>query len=916
MFRYLYIAFAVLLLWVVLLVNRFLPVPLFQKHEELINPKWTNTKPFENADTLSFAFVYKNLRDHYHKPAYQNVLGGLYFRDDKTPEDYYRGLMLDDNTKSSDAGHFGRAFIYNQEEIYDLVHEELNAIKRRDQPYYYCALGWVLAHKGYYADAIEAFKKELDYKYGNIREANKGLAVSYHVLNDYTSIHERMSDPSFVKNCPDYILEKEYFLHGPILSYLSFVLDMPVAWDLFFAAALIALLWGYYYTQFKIFASKDYFLYAFIFIVSSVVTPFCVALYDVCHYLYRFVPGEDPVTNLLYDIFAVGLIEEFTKAVPVFVCMLFFRKRIKEPIDYLLLATFSAIAFAFIENISYFDHYYGAESYIIIHKRTVLAVIMHVFCSSVIWYGFIRTKLMKRMKYVAVCVLISICMHGFYDFFLETGSGVFYIFAFLMVIFSFFALKAFYNTALNQSPLYHSEIKFPAESSSFILITGLSIILLVEFILNAIYFGAPHANDSLVSSLLPYVMLIVIYSSNLSRIILCKNHWIKMRTMFASTYSPYRTTGSEVVLLSSNKTSHGTLYPLYGKIIDMEDHNGRSENYIVKLTTPLVHNDNPIYTIMASYASKTAQRHKIHTKLYYEANKFNISADGKLSSPRLILLDYCLMETAVEEESWVNQINWNWKSISVAIIVFLIVLFSFAGFMNYSTSVDYYREAEKSLSKLNVPNASDYCGSALYFNENNFEARMLKAKIYMDGGFYKKVLNYLYTESSVPDYIAPDYYTLQGLAYYKLQAYPQAIESFLKCQQHSRQFDSLNWYQSSAYEKNGNTLDAIKNMQLFLSDKKHISKYSYRKMGDLYMTARKYSEAYFYFDQLISNKEYYAYALLQRGICNHYMLKSEQSCIDLETAHSYNDPLAIDYLMQWCRKEEEIVNESAQEIDQ
>ncbi len=905
MFRYLYIGFAILLIWIVILVNKILPVPLFQQHTDLINPAWENPKPFENADTLSFAFVYRNVRNHLNKPAYQNVLGGLFFRDDKKAEDYYRGLMLSDDVRANDAGSFGRAMIYNNDEIYELVLEELTKIKHTDQPYYYDALGWAYFHNGHYRDAIDAFKKELAHKYGNVNSANKGLADAYYIVDDFASIHQRMIDPVFVKNAPDYVLEKEYFLHGPILSYLRLILRMHATWDLIAAAGLIALLWGYYYTRFKIFAAKDYFLYAVVFAISCVTTAFCGVLYDAFHYLLGFFPGHDEFSLLMYDIFAVGVIEEFVKAIPVIICIVFLRKRIKEPVDYLLLATCSALAFAFMENILYFNHYYGSESYIIIHKRSVLSIIMHVFCSCVIWYGYIRATLQKRMLYLVGCVVISICTHGFYDFFLELpGSGVVYIFAVLLVVFSFFALKVFYNTALNQSSLYNATIKFPVESSSFILIAGLSLILLFEFTLNAIYFGAPHANDTLISSLLAYILLVLIYSSNLYRIILIKNHWIKMRTMFSSTYSPYRTAGSEVVLLPSNKTVHPVLYPLYGKIIDIEDYKGESDNYVIKLSTPIIHNSKTIYELIAMRAASTAVSHRIHTKLYYKSGKLKLEQDGTLSSDGLVLMDYSLMETAVEKATWLNQITWNWKSISTAVAFFLILIWGFVSFMNYSTSVDEYRAAEKSLDKLNVAAASKYCGNALYFNINNFEARMMRAKIYMDGGFYNEALRYLYFKSAIPNYIAPDYYTLQGLAYFRLKDYESASNSFLICQQQNIQFDSLYWYQSTAYEEISNPLESIKSMKLFLADKKHKSKYAYLKMGDLYMKTRQYREAYKYFDELVSEKEFYSYALLQRGICNHYMDRHVESCVDLETAHSYNDSSAINYLLKWCRVEE------------
>lgn len=909
MFRYFYIGFAIILIWVVILVNRLIPVPLFQKPEEIVNPKWEKATQLDQEDSLSFALVYSNLEKHFLKPAYQDVLGGLYFRDDKTPEEFYRKIAI--RSTAEDArkyGRFGLALIYKNWKNYDLVLEELREIRETDAPYYSCELGWALLKKGFYLDAASAFKKELAYKSGNHISANQGLAQAFHMLNDYTAIHNHMSDPVFVQNCPDYILEKEYYLHGPLRNYLNLVLTMKSSWDLIVAASLIALLWAFYYSRFKIFAAKDYVLYSFVFIASCILTLFCVVLYDTFHYVLEFNQGHSLLSALRYMIFGVGVIEECIKSIPVFLCLLFFRKRIQEPVDFLLLATMSAIGFAFMENIMYFDRYFGTESYTIIHRRTVLTVIMHVFCSSVIWYGYIQTKLIGKFYYVLIGIAVSILTHGFYDFFLTLPSSEgFYIFSFAMVVLSFFALKAFYNSALNQSPFFRFDVHFPTEATSFTVVAGLCFVILFEFILNAISFGAPHANDSLLSSLLAYVTLVIIYSSNISRIILSRNHWIQMRGIFASNYSAYRTHGNEVVLLPTKKSQHRSIYPLYGKILGQENFGRRADNYIIQLATPIQHNDFPVYNVLTSFVTNTSVPHKIYTRLYYEAVKFVPDKTGMIES-NMVLLDYCIMETAMEKPSWLYQISWNWKSIAAAVAVCLVLFFSFVGFMNYSTSVDYYRSAERSLSNLDVYNAGEYCKGALHFNKNNYEARMLFAKIRMDGNFPENALEILHTETSVPDYVGADYHAVEGLAYYRLHSYDQALQSFLKCHGYSNQFDSLYWYESHVYSTMHKPAEALNDMRLFLADKKHISMDAYKRIGDLYMHFKKYDEAYFYFDELIKNKGYYAHALLQRGICNYYMNKEEQACIDLETAHSYDNPDAIEYLTKWCRKEVEITD--------
>ena len=224
--------------------------------------------------------------------------------------------------------------------------------------------------------------------------------------------------------------------------------------------------------------------------------------------------------------------------------------------------------------------------------------------------------------------------------------------------------------------------------------------------------------------------------------------------------------------------------------------------------------------------------------------------------------------------------------------------------MDYTTSIDYYRAAERSLEKLDVYASSVHCKTALSFNEDNYEARILFAKIRMDGGFYPEALRYLILDE-VPAYIAPDYYSMRGLSQYKIGLFEQSIQSFNECERYPIQFDSLYWYKSEAYIGLKNKVEATKNIKLFLADKNHESKFSYLKIADLYFDQKQYTDAYTYYDKLIQSKSFYSYALLKRGLCNFYLNKKEAACIDLETAHSYGSPDAIGYLNQWCRVGEE-----------
>ena len=487
-----------------------------------------------------------------------------------------------------------------------------------------------------------------------------------------------------------------------------------------------------------------------------------------------------------------------------------------------------------------------------------------------------------------------------YDVFLtQSVSSVFYVFSFGMVVFSFFGLKMMYNSALNQSPFFNPNNVYPANENAFILIASLGMVLIFEFILDAIRFGAPHANDSLLTSLLAYIAILIIYSSNFARIVLCRNHWSSVGEMFVSNFSINRTVGSEVVLLTNKKSVNQAIYPLYGKIIELVSIEESNHNYLIQLNEPIAYNGQPIHTLVACYMMESNVKHKLVVKLITHTHRTSDGTiDGSVSENTI--LDYCTMETAEEKQTLFETINSSWKWLALIGLAFLLFLYSFTKFMDYTTSIDYYRAAERSLEKLEIYTSSVHCRSALNFNEDNYEARILFAKIRMDGGFYPEALRYIYLDN-IPDYIAPDYFAIRGVSQYKIGLYPQALQSFNTCEMYSNQFDSLYWYKANTCVALKNMPEATKSMNLFLADKNHQSKYAYMKIADLYMEQKQYNEAYLYYDKLITKKDFYSEALMKRGLCNYYLNKKEAACVDLETAHSYGSPNAIEYLNKWCR---------------
>ena len=159
--------------------------------------------------------------------------------------------------------------------------------------------------------------------------------------------------------------------------------------------------------------------------------------------------GEE-VHDLLFYIFRVGLLEEIVKIIPLFI-MVSITKELDEPYDFLKFAMCSALGFATLENIMYFNEH-GNE---IIDKRAYISVVGHLSFTCCFAYGFIRKQMFGRgWQWLNIILFgsLSIILHGLFDFFISTS----YLFV-LFIILSYFLvimLRNMINTALNFSPFF------------------------------------------------------------------------------------------------------------------------------------------------------------------------------------------------------------------------------------------------------------------------------------------------------------------------------------------------------------------------------------------------------------------------------------------------------------------------------
>lgn len=164
------------------------------------------------------------------------------------------------------------------------------------------------------------------------------------------------------------------------------------------------------------------------------------------------------VNDFLYSIFGVGLIEEFSKLLGVFIAFKLLKKRINEPIDYLVFAGVLALGFSVRENFIYYNNY-GSQ---IATGRTLISCLVHIINTSICVYGIYRFRLFnKGNKYLNPFVGIStaVISHGLFDFFLVQpflGDATSFLAMGVYLVGINFWIQMI-NNAINFSPFFNYE---------------------------------------------------------------------------------------------------------------------------------------------------------------------------------------------------------------------------------------------------------------------------------------------------------------------------------------------------------------------------------------------------------------------------------------------------------------------------
>ncbi|MFY0650745.1 MAG: PrsW family intramembrane metalloprotease [Cyclobacteriaceae bacterium] len=442
-----------------------------------------------------------------------------------TLQNTYRDMFFSSDVDSMHVGKVCMSFMKYNLRDYDSSRYFIEHNFNSESKYSNYLLGLNEIKDGNEVEAIEFFEKEVKLTDGYKSNSYKYLVDYYHSEKDYDKLLVIFHDPSLREHINIYLAMDLHYLSGSLIDYYSClfqIISTRVNLVGVIAAIIIMLAWLHYLNSINLF-DKIPKLNAVLVLVAAMVFVFLV--FPISDYNKLILGNElngEFWNDFKYSVFGIGMIEEFVKILPLLI-ILWLTKWIKEPYQYILYASISAMGFALVENIVYFQKHYTT----IIHARSLTSATGHMIFSSIFAYGFIlvKYKLKKSQWSVPIFLvfwLIASFSHGLYNFWLFMELRFFfYLFFFL----SIGTWSKMINNAINNSTKFQSNISYDSARTQMKIVLALTGILFFEYLSVGYKYGSEAANDSLLHSVFNGSLVLLFIGSKLSSLDIVKGYW-------------------------------------------------------------------------------------------------------------------------------------------------------------------------------------------------------------------------------------------------------------------------------------------------------------------------------------------------------------------------------------------------------
>lgn len=238
----------------------------------------------------------------------------------------------------------------------------------------------------------------------------------------------------------------------------------------------------------------------------------------------------DFFNDFFFAILGVGVTEELSKLVGVAVTFILLKKRINEPVDYLIYAGVVALGFSVRENFIYYNNY-GAQ---LITGRTFISCLVHIINTSICVYGIYRSRIFQKGNlYLNSFTGIStaIVSHGLFDFFLTQpviGPLTPFLSSLVYLVGINFWIQMI-NNCINFSPFFDYRKIVSVTRLYQTILLWYAIVLLVEFSYIAYYKNLSQAFTDTLKNVFNEGFLLLIVALRAGRLSINKRKYVPIK---------------------------------------------------------------------------------------------------------------------------------------------------------------------------------------------------------------------------------------------------------------------------------------------------------------------------------------------------------------------------------------------------
>ncbi len=544
----------------------------------------------EELDSLELDF--ENIERHY-----KFVLNHRGSEEIFLIKEFYEDKLRTAKGYSKDLVNYGLGLYYVHVSSHEKALNSFAQVKDKDLPHLNNSIGFVYKeYKLNYDSAIHYFKKELEVKDAYTDGAYPNLIRCYQILDSGYQLQRLALKDEARKHIGEELLQEYDLKNFDLYHYILPHLPSPDIVGLI-ASLIVLFTWLFYLRQLDIYKPTSWLGMLVTLAVAFCFTFLAYPMYGYFSYYLGFNLDDSSFSNILYySIFNIGFIEEIIKIIP-FLFILKFTNKIQKPIDYIIYASVCALGFSFAENIS--PAYLSSVDQVgHTHGRAFMAAIAHMFNTSLIAYGLMRSKFKRGEAegYINFIKYFTLAMvsHGFYDHWLiyvhhhKYANPSVGILAYITILFHLSTILmwvSMINNALNNSIFYNRDIKFNTPRLRDYLVFSLSFIVMFEYVITAYHLGSIDANNFLVKEGITVIFLLVFLAIHVSNFDIVHRFWAPINFHNVNSKTRYNTlVGQHIVFSQSREFSKYNNYlPAFGKIISREYFGKDTDYFLVQL---------------------------------------------------------------------------------------------------------------------------------------------------------------------------------------------------------------------------------------------------------------------------------------------------------------------------------------------